>query len=151
LKAYAKLKANYFLERREIGIINVGEKGVISVDGKDYPLENKCVLYIGKGSNEVLFKSANSKNPAKYFLTSAPAHAEYPVQSFSLDQAEPFHTGAAETCNQRTVYKFIHEKGIQSCQLVMGLTMFKAGSIWNTMPPHVHDRRMEAYFYFDMP
>lgn len=151
LPTYPELRAEYFLERREIGIINTGGAGIVAADGKEYKIENKCALYIGKGTKEVVFKSADAKKPAKYFVASAPAHKEYPVQMFSLAEAEPFHTGAAETANKRTVYKLIHEKGIQSCQLVMGLTMFEPGSIWNTMPPHVHDRRMEAYFYFDLP
>jgi 4-deoxy-L-threo-5-hexosulose-uronate ketol-isomerase len=148
LGTYDILKATYFLERREIGIINVGGAGVIEVDGKEYELLNKECLYIGKGVQKVLFKKSN--NQARYFLASAPAHATYPIQKYDLQKADPLHIGSEETSNKRTVYKLIHEKGIQSCQLVMGLTCFQPGSTWNTMPCHKHDRRMEAYFYFDL-
>ena len=145
------LKAEYFLERREMGVINTGEKGTIIADGQSYDLENKECLYIGKGVKSVFFRSYNGQKPARFYLTSAQAHQEYPIRKFTLDEADPLELGAMETANQRTVYKFIHEKGIQSCQLVMGMTLLKPGNIWNTMPTHVHDRRMEVYFYFDLP
>ena len=151
LQTYEPLQAEYFLERREMGIINTGDKGFVIVDGESFELANKECLYIGKGVKSVFFRSFNSLKPARFYLTSAPAHKEYPLQKFTLEDAAPLELGAVETANQRTVYKFIHEKGIQSCQLVMGMTLLKPGSIWNTMPTHVHDRRMEVYFYFDLP
>jgi 4-deoxy-L-threo-5-hexosulose-uronate ketol-isomerase len=151
LHTYEQLKAGFFLERREMGILNTGEKGYVIADGQTFELNNKECLYLGKGTKTVTFRSHNSQSPARFYLTSAPAHATYPAQKFTLAQADPMELGAPETANQRTVYKFIHEKGIQSCQLVMGLTVLKPGSVWNTMPTHVHDRRMEVYFYFDLP
>ncbi len=150
LEATDELKADYFLERREMGIINVGNSGNVNVDGKSYALAHKECLYIGKGVKDVTFESDSSSDPAKYYICSCPAHASYPTTKYTLDDAEPMTIGSASECNERTIYKFIHQKGVQSCQLVMGMTMFSPGSIWNTMPAHVHDRRMEAYFYFDM-
>lgn len=147
LETHEMLRATYFLERREIGIINVGQTGTIKADGKEYTLANKECLYIGKGTQSVEFLPSAE---ARYFISSAPAHAVYPATHFTLKQAEPLEIGSPEQCNQRTVYKFIHEKGIASCQLVMGLTVFASGSTWNTMPSHRHERRMEAYFYFDL-
>ena len=149
LETETELKADYFLERRELGIINVGGKGIIIADGEEYILENKECLYVGKGVKEIFFKSFE-KEEAKLFLCSAPAHATYPTVKFALASAEPLITGKEENCNKRTIYKLIHEKGIQSCQLVMGMTVFEKGSTWNTLPCHRHDRRMEAYFYFDL-
>jgi len=151
LQSYEPLKADFFLQRREMGIINTGAQGTVIADGESFELENKECLYIGKGVKSVIFRSYNGKNPARFYLTSAPAHKEYPIKKFTLEDAAPLELGAKETANERTVYKFIHEKGIQSCQLVMGMTLLKTGSIWNTMPTHVHDRRMEVYFYFDLP
>ncbi|MES2732370.1 MAG: 5-dehydro-4-deoxy-D-glucuronate isomerase [Bacteroidota bacterium] len=151
LEAPEALKATYFLERRELGIINTGAPGVVRVDGTDYPLGNKDCLYVGKGSQEVVFQSVDAANPARFFLSSTPAHHTYPVQQAALAKAEPTHLGAATSANERTIYKYIHQNGIQSCQLVMGLTMFKNGSLWNSIPCHTHDRRMEVYFYFDLP
>lgn len=144
------LKADYFLERREIGIINVGGDGEITVDGETYSLSKLDALYIGKGSKSVTFKSNSADAPAQYFLLSAPAHQTYPTRKMSKEEASPVSLGSAETANERTIYKYIHRDGIQSCQVVMGLTVLKSGSIWNTMPAHVHDRRMEAYLYFDL-
>ncbi|MBX9852736.1 MAG: 5-dehydro-4-deoxy-D-glucuronate isomerase, partial [Cytophagaceae bacterium] len=149
LESFAELKSEYFLERREIGIINVGQEGIVKADGKEYTLLNKECLYIGKGVKEVIFQSKGTV-PAKYFFCSAPAHTFFPVQKYELAKAEPLQLGSAETGNKRTIYKLVHEKGIQSCQLVMGMTTFEKGSTWNTLPCHRHDRRMEAYFYFDM-
>lgn len=151
LPTYEKLKADYFLERREMGIINVGQPGTVTVDGQTYTLQNKECLFIGKGIREVIFASASAENPAHYYICSAPAHTSYPTTHYTLQQAAPVEMGTVETANQRTIYKFIHAEGIKSCQLVMGMTLLKTGSVWNTMPCHVHDRRMEAYFYFDMP
>lgn len=151
LETYEALKANYFLERRELGIINTGQAGTVIVDGTRYDLANKDCLYVGSGSQEVIFKSEDQDNPALFYLASAPAHTSYPTQKYALTEAEPAHLGSAITANERTIYKFIHNNGIQSAQLVMGLTMFKSGSIWNSVPCHTHDRRMEVYFYFDLP
>lgn len=151
LQTFEPLKAEYFLERREMGIINTGGKGYVVADDVLFELDNKECLYLGKGVRSVVFRSHNSKTPAKFYLTSAPAHKEYPMRKYTLVDADPMELGAPQTANERTVYKFIHQKGIASCQLVMGMTVLKSGSIWNTMPSHTHDRRMEAYFYFDLP
>ena len=150
LPTYDNLKSDYFLERREIGIINVGGDGEIAVDGKTFPLSKLDALYIGKGSQSIIFTSNNIDNPAQFFLLSAPAHQMYPTRKMSKEEAMPVSLGSQETANERTIYKYIHRDGIQSCQVVMGLTVLKSGSIWNTMPAHVHDRRMEAYLYFDL-
>lgn len=151
LPTYDALKAKFFLERREIGIINVGGDGEIIVNGKTFALRKLDCLYIGKGNAKVGFRSKKKENPAKFYLLSAPAHHAYPTRLLKKEKAMPMELGAAATANQRTVYKYIHLAGIRSCQLVMGLTILKEGSVWNTMPTHVHDRRMEAYFYFDLP
>ncbi len=145
------LKADHFLERREIGIINVGGKGKIYAGGSTHELNKLDGLYIGKGTEEVFFESMDTANPANFFLLSAPAHHNHPIQFCSKDQALPAHVGSLETSNDRTIYKYIHDKGMQSCQLVMGLTILNTGSVWNTMPAHTHTRRMESYFYFDVP
>ena len=145
------LKANFFLERRELGIINVGGKGIIEVNGQRYELEKQDCIYIGKGIKDVKLKSASALNPALLFMISSPAHQAYPTQMMKIQKSTPVPLGAQETANQRTIYKYIHPEGIQSCQLVMGLTMLEKGSVWNTMPPHTHDRRMEVYFYYDIP
>ena len=151
LENYAMLKAEFFLERRELGVINVGGAGTISVDGTSYSLSKKDCLYIGKGSKEVKFSSASASEPAQFYILSAPAHKEYPTRLMKEAEATPVVLGTAETSNHRTIHKYIYADGIQSCQLVMGLTTLSAGSVWNTMPAHTHDRRMEAYFYFDLP
>lgn len=151
LTNHAELRSNYFLERREIGIINVGGKGKIIAGEREYEIDKMDCLYIGKGTEKVSFASANKTNPALFYLLSAPAHTHYPVAKFTKEQAAPVQLGAAETSNKRTVYKYIHLEGIQSCQLVMGLTMLTEGSVWNSVPPHTHTRRMEVYFYFDLP
>lgn len=151
LIADAELKAAFFLERREIGIINIGGKGIVEADGVSYDLEKLSCLYLGKGVRQVLFKSADAGNPPIYFFMSAPAHHTYPSQVLHKDQASPVALGEAATSNKRTIYKYIHLDGIKSCQLVMGLTVLEAGSVWNSIPPHTHTRRTEAYFYFDLP
>ncbi|OON69825.1 5-dehydro-4-deoxy-D-glucuronate isomerase [Hymenobacter sp. CRA2] len=142
-----ELKANFFLERRELGILNIGQPGQVTVDGQTYELGNQDCLYVGRGSKEVSFAGAG----AKYYVLSAPAHKEYPTTLKTQAEATPVEMGAMETANQRTIYKYIYSEGIQSCQLVMGLTQLKAGSVWNTMPSHTHTRRMEAYLYFNLP
>ncbi|RYY13481.1 MAG: 5-dehydro-4-deoxy-D-glucuronate isomerase [Chitinophagaceae bacterium] len=146
-----ELRAGYFLERREIGIINVGGPGNVSVDGIRYELSKLDTLYAGKGVREVIFSSVDKSVPASFFLMSAPAHQAYPTRKMTKEEASPANMGELETANKRTIYKYIHADGIQSCQLVMGLTVLATGSVWNTMPAHTHTRRMEAYFYFDVP
>jgi len=146
-----ELGVGYFLERREIGIINVGGKGTVVVEGESYELDHKECLFVGMGNKEVVFKSADSAKPAKFYLNSAPAHQTYPTQKATLAEAESADLGSIENSNERTIYRFIHQNGIQSSQLVMGMTLLKTGNMWNTMPAHVHPRRMEAYMYFDLP
>jgi 4-deoxy-L-threo-5-hexosulose-uronate ketol-isomerase len=150
LHADAELRADYFLERRELGIINVGGDGMIDADGESFSLSKLDALYIGKGIKEVRFGSKDKSNPAIFYLLSAPAHNSYPTKKCSKEEAMPATIGDAATSNRRTIYKYIHAEGIQSCQLVMGLTILETGSVWNTMPAHTHTRRMEAYFYFDV-
>jgi 4-deoxy-L-threo-5-hexosulose-uronate ketol-isomerase len=147
LETYDQLKSTYFLERREMGIINIGTAGSITVDGEKAPLEKLDCIYIGKGKQQVVFEGEG----AKFIFFSCPAHAEYPVQIMKAVDATPAEMGSAETANHRTIIKYVHPDGLKSCQLMLGVTNFKAGSIWNTMPSHLHDRRMEAYFYFDLP
>jgi 4-deoxy-L-threo-5-hexosulose-uronate ketol-isomerase len=148
---YPELRANFFLERREMGIINVGGDGEIEADGKTFTINKLDCVYLGKNTEGVVFKSIDSANPARYFIMSTPAHRDYPNRLLTKENASPVEMGTVETANQRTIYKYIHLDGIRSCQLVMGLTVLKAGSVWNTMPAHVHDRRMEVYCYFDIP
>lgn len=146
-----EMGADYFLERREIGIINVGPPGTVTVDGEQYLLETKDCLYIGLGHKEVLFDSVDYSSPARFYLSSTPAHMAYPTVKVSIEEAEPNHLGSINASNERTIYKYIHLQGVQSCQLVMGMTLLKPGNMWNTMPCHTHNRRSEVYFYFDMP
>ncbi|MEC0369164.1 5-dehydro-4-deoxy-D-glucuronate isomerase [Paenibacillus chibensis] len=146
-----ELGVGFFLERREIGIINVGGKGIVTVEGKDYALDHKECLFVGMGNQEVIFKSVDASHPAKFYLNSATAHQAYPTQKATLADAESADLGSIENSNDRTIYRFIHQNGIQSSQLVMGMTLLKTGNMWNTMPAHVHPRRMEAYMYFDLP
>jgi 4-deoxy-L-threo-5-hexosulose-uronate ketol-isomerase len=150
LENYPMLKAEFFLERRELGIINVGGAGSITVEGTSYDLDKKDCLYIAKGSKEVSFSSVSATDPALFYMLSAPAHHEYPTRLMKEAEATPVVLGSPETSNHRTIHKYIYLDGIQSCQLVMGLTTLSVGSVWNTMPSHTHDRRMEAYFYFDV-
>ena len=150
LSTYDALKSDYFLERREIGIINVGGGGSVEADGQSYDLDKYSCLFLGKGTKSVKFSSTDSTNPALFYLLSTPAHKEFPATLFTKEQAFPMTIGSPETSNHRTVYKYIHKDGIRSCQLVMGLTILHNGSIWNTIPPHVHDRRSEIYLYFDV-
>jgi 4-deoxy-L-threo-5-hexosulose-uronate ketol-isomerase len=147
---YENLKSEHFLTRRELGIINVGGNGIVTVDEKEYITEKLDCLYVGKGAVNISFKTVDASSPAVFFLLSAPAHAVYPTLLMKSNDATPVQLGTPTDQNERTIYKYIHNDGIQSCQLVMGLTVLKPGSVWNTMPPHVHDRRSEVYFYFDV-
>ena len=151
LPDYPNLRAEYFLERREIGIINVAGDGIVTADGESFTLQKFDCLYIGKGVKRVAFSSKGAGQPAVFYLLSAPAHAGYPTTLMTMADAAKVAAGSAETANLRTINKYIHADGIKSCQLVMGLTTLEPGSVWNTMPAHTHDRRMEAYFYFDLP
>jgi 4-deoxy-L-threo-5-hexosulose-uronate ketol-isomerase len=151
LENYPNLKADYFLQRREIGIINVAGDGEVIVDGQTYKVNKLDCLYVGKGIKSIKFSSIDSANPAVFYILSCPAHTNYPTTLLTNNDAVKVNAGSASTANLRTINKYIHAEGIQSCQLVMGLTVLSDGSVWNTMPAHVHDRRMEAYFYFDVP
>ncbi|MDO9554479.1 5-dehydro-4-deoxy-D-glucuronate isomerase [Rhodonellum sp.] len=150
LETIDQLKAEYFLERREIGIINVGQAASIEVDGTQYTLAHKEALYIGKGAKDVIFHPATEGETLFYF-NSAPAHKSYPTKKVGLEDAEVVTLGALENSNHRTIYKLLVNSVVETCQLQMGMTLLKPGSVWNTMPAHTHDRRMEAYFYFDVP
>ena len=151
LSNYNNLKSDFFLHRRELGIINVGGSGRITADGKLYELDKYDCLYAGKGVQQITFSSTHKESPAIFYMLSAPAHLAYPTRLMKASEASPVSIGSASTSNERTIYKYIHLDGIESCQLVMGLTILKNGSVWNTMPSHIHDRRSEIYFYFDVP
>ncbi|MFB5759238.1 5-dehydro-4-deoxy-D-glucuronate isomerase [Paenibacillus medicaginis] len=152
LKADSKtIGADTFLERREVGIINIGGPGTVTVDGSDYELDTRECLYVGLGAKEVLFKSSDAANPAKFYLNSTPAHKTYPTAKTGPSDAFNVHLGAIDHSNERTIYRYIHDKGIQSCQLVMGMTVLEPGNMWNTMPAHTHNRRSEVYLYFNLP
>ena len=140
----------HFLERRELGAINVGGAGKVVADGKTFSLEKLDCVYLPMGTKSVAFTSDDAQQPAKFYFLSCPAHAAHPARLMKSAEAAPVALGAVETANQRTIYKFIHQGGIQSCQLVMGLTALEPGSVWNSFPPHVHWRRTEIYFYFDL-
>lgn len=145
------LKSDFFLERREMGIINIGGKGTVTADGTSYELDYKEALYLGRGTKEVYFSSNNAKAPAKFYLNSAPAHHAYPSQKVGREEAEIVELGSAETANARSIRKLIVNSIVKTCQLQMGMTELQSGSVWNTMPAHVHDRRMEVYLYFELP
>jgi len=151
LDAGDELRAQFFCERRELGIMNFSNKGSVTVDGTVYDLEKCDVLYVGRGSKEISFASADASAPAEFYLISYPAHATYPTTKGTPADATRVDLGTKEECNERTICQYIHENGIKSCQLVMGYTEFKPGSIWNTMPSHTHLRRSEVYCYFDVP
>ncbi|WP_308993503.1 5-dehydro-4-deoxy-D-glucuronate isomerase [Mariniflexile litorale] len=151
LETIDPLKASYFLERRELGIINVGGNGTVTVDGTNYQLGLKDALYIGMGNKEVIFTSEDAKKPAKFYFNSAPAHTNFPIKKVSKAEANKLELGSLETANHRTVNQMIIGGIVTTCQLQMGMTELKTGSVWNTMPAHVHDRRMEIYYYLDIP
>ncbi|WP_028563170.1 5-dehydro-4-deoxy-D-glucuronate isomerase [Paenibacillus pinihumi] len=145
------LKTEYFLERREIGLLNVGGgEAVIMANGEVYELGKLDALYVGMGVKKLTVASKDQGNPARIYFCSSLAHATHPTRKVLISEANPLHMGSIETSNERTIYQYIHADGVQSCQLMLGVTRFKPGSVWNTMPAHLHDRRMEAYLYFDM-
>jgi 4-deoxy-L-threo-5-hexosulose-uronate ketol-isomerase len=146
-----ELGVDYFFQRREMGIINIGATGSVWVDGKEYPLGNRECLYVGMGPQKVAFTSAEKSRPAKFYFNSTPAHTAYPVVKLTMNDAQHLHLGTQERVNVRDIYQLIHPKVLRSCQLVMGMTVLAPGSSWNSMPCHTHDRRMEVYFYFDLP
>ncbi len=151
LAATKELGTEYFFERREMGIINIGGPGSISVDGRKFTVGSRDGFYISMGSKEVSFESADPSNPAKFYFNSAPAHRACPTRLVTLDQAKRVEMGSDAESNKRVINQFIHPAVLETCQLVMGMTIFSQGSVWNTMPVHTHERRMEVYLYFDMP
>ena len=150
LTAGKEMGVDSFFERREGGVINIGGKGKITLDGKAYALDFQDGLYIGKGVKDISFEAVDSKAPPKFYFNSAPAHHSFPSTLITLETAKKVHLGSSETSNKRTINQYVHPDVVESCQLVMGMTMLDTGSVWNTMPSHTHERRMEAYFYFDM-
>lgn len=144
------LRAEYFAQRREIGIINSGGSGIVRVDGTAYEIDHKEALYIGRGCREIVFESKDGKAPAKFYFNSAPAHKEYPCRKVTRKDAVILELGSLEESNHRVINRLIVQEVVPTCQLQMGMTELKPGSVWNTMPPHTHDRRMEAYYYFDI-
>ncbi len=151
LEADDLLKTEYFLERREVGIINIADgAGIVTVDGEKYELNKRDCVYVGLGHENVTFASQDSSSPARFYIVSATAHKQYPTKKIAIEEATPNHLGSDSQSNKRTIYQYIHAGGIQSCQLMMGMTLLAPNNMWNTMPPHLHDRRMEAYLYFDM-
>ena len=145
-----ELGVSYFLERREMGVINIGGDGVIVLDGVEYDMKRRDGLYVGKGTKEVLFYSKDAADPAKFYINSVPAHQTYPTVKIDINNIEPLRLGNPSTLNKRAIYQYVHPNVCQSCQLQLGLTMLEPGSAWNTMPCHTHERRMEVYLYFDM-
>ncbi len=150
LETAPELRSDFFLERRELGVLNVGAPGSVEVDGKQFKLDKLDCLYIGRGAKQVKFSSNDPANPAFFYLLSYPAHANYPTEMVKFADLKPVELGSSETCNSRKIYKAIFKDGIKSCQLVMGFTLLNPGSNWNTMPPHTHMRRSEVYLYFDV-
>jgi len=150
LEAGKEMGVEYFLDRREMGVINVGGKGVLSLDGTEHELDSRDGFYIGMGVKDVSFRSVNPSQPAKFYINSAPAHRSCPSVKIDLEKANKVSLGSDENLNKRTIHQFVHPAVCESCQLVMGMTLLEPGSVWNTMPCHTHERRMEVYFYFDM-
>jgi 4-deoxy-L-threo-5-hexosulose-uronate ketol-isomerase len=147
----AELRADFFFERREAGVINLGGSGTIQVDGRAYPLAKCDALYLGRGTREVVFASASAADPAKFYFLSYPAHAAHPTKHVPFAAMTPTRLGSRDNANDRTIYKAIHAATVETCQVVMGFTRMEPGSVWNTMPPHTHSRRSEVYLYFDLP
>jgi len=150
LKLDKEIGTDSFLERREVGIINIGGEGAIICDGVEYPMESKDGIYIGKGTKKVEFSSNSSNNPAKFYCISGAAHHTYPITKINIATANPTNLGEDANSNKRTIYKFIDPSVCDSCQLLMGMTILAPNNMWNTMPSHTHDRRSEVYLYFDM-
>ncbi len=150
LEAGKELAAEYFLQRRELGCINIGGPGVITIDGEVYDMNPRDGIYVGMGHKDLKFKSLDETNPAKFYITSCPAHKEYPTVKIDITKARKVPCGSVEDCNKRVINQYIHPEVMKSCQLAMGLTQLEVGSNWNTMPSHTHDRRMEVYLYLDM-
>jgi 4-deoxy-L-threo-5-hexosulose-uronate ketol-isomerase len=150
LEAGAALRAEYFAERREIGVFNIGEQGSITVDGQEYGMAYEDMLYIGRGSKEIRFLSTDASRPARFYIVSLPAHKEYPTTHSTKAQANRVDIGRKEAANVRTIYQYIYEGGVPSCQLVMGFTELVPGNVWNTMTAHTHERRSEVYLYFNL-
>lgn len=144
------LGVEFFLERRELGVINIGGPGTIIIDRNEEPMKKQDGFYIGKETKDIRFKSDNASNPAKFYVVSTPAHKIYPTVKLGIDKIDPKVTGDAKTLNHRSIYQYVHPNQCESCQLQMGYTILSEGSAWNTMPAHTHERRMEAYLYFDM-
>lgn len=145
-----EMAAKYFTERREVGVINIGGKGTIKVGNKEFKMDHKDALYIGRGNHNVEFRSNNKNNPAMFYFVSYPAHTEYPSKQIKFAKSTPVKLGSDKAANKRTIYKYIHPGTMPTCQLVMGLTELEEGSVWNTMPPHTHQRRSEVYMYFGL-
>ncbi len=150
LSSTKELGTEYFLERREMGVINIGGPGTIILDGMNYKMESRDGIYIGMGTKEIIFRSNDKNNPAKFYFNSAPAHHTYETVKINIKDANPLPQGNDNDCNKRVIYQYIHPNVCKSCQLLMGLTVLEPGNVWNTMPCHTHDRRMEVYFYFDL-
>ncbi len=151
LEAIDPLKAEYFCYRREVGVINVAGSGSIIIDGTEYKMNYKDALYIGKGSKDIEFRSDNAENPAHFYINSAPAHKEFPIKHVTLADANVLHLGSLESSNERKINQLLINTVVETCQLQMGMTELMPGSVWNTMPPHQHNRRNEVYFYFNVP
>jgi 4-deoxy-L-threo-5-hexosulose-uronate ketol-isomerase len=150
IKLDKELGVSYFLERRELGIINIGADGTVILDGVEYEMKGRDGLYVGRGTKDVKFRSNDANNPAKFYINSTPAQHTYPTVKIDIKKIDPLHKGEQGTLNERNIYQYIHPNVCESCQLQMGLTMLSPGSVWNTMPCHTHERRMEVYLYFDM-
>ena len=151
LEGGREMACTHFCDRREVGVMNLGAPGAVTVDGRAFRMAPRECLYIGRGSREIVFASDDPAAPAQFYLLSYPAHAAHPTAHAGIDKANRVELGSAKDANRRTIFQFIHEKGIPSCQLVMGFTELHEGSVWNTYPPHTHDRRTEVYCYFDLP
>lgn len=151
IEAGKELASDFFCQRRELGVMNLGGKGTVTVDGTEYSMDNTDCLYVSRGSEDVSLTSEDSANPAKFYLLSYPAHTTYPTTQAKKSDANPIHLGSKAEANERTIFQYIHPNGIKSCQLVMGFTVMEEGCVWNTMKPHTHERRTEVYTYFDIP
>ena len=150
LEGCKELGSEFFLERRELGLINIGGSGKIVLDGVEYKMAPKDGLYVGMGVKEITFMSDSAENPAKYYVNSAPAHVAYPTVKIDIANANAVHLGDLENSNKRTIFQYVHPAVCKSCQLLMGMTVLDPNNMWNTMPTHTHERRMEVYFYFNM-